>query len=118
MLLKTGLWSRVARWFVFKPEISIWVNFGGPWNRKCGYILWPFGIFYGHLEYFMAIWYNLLPFGIVCGYLVYFSRFGAFGPRKIWQPCSDPGIHFRRALSKVLSNLSNWFYSRYLANLV
>jgi hypothetical protein len=21
---------RVARWFVFKPKISIWVNFGGP----------------------------------------------------------------------------------------
>jgi hypothetical protein len=21
------------------------------------YILWPFGIFYGHLVYFMAIWY-------------------------------------------------------------
>jgi hypothetical protein len=26
------------------------------------------GIFYDHLEYFMAIWYNLWPFGIVCGY--------------------------------------------------
>jgi hypothetical protein len=22
--------SRVARWFVFKPKIPIWVNFGGP----------------------------------------------------------------------------------------
>jgi hypothetical protein len=22
--------ERVARWFVFKPRISIWVNFGGP----------------------------------------------------------------------------------------
>jgi hypothetical protein len=21
---------RVARWFVFKPKIPIWVNFGGP----------------------------------------------------------------------------------------
>jgi hypothetical protein len=28
------------------------------------------GIFYDHLEYFMAIWYNLLPSGIVCGHLV------------------------------------------------
>jgi hypothetical protein len=43
-------------------------------------------IFYNHLECFTAIWYNLLPFGIVCGYFVYFSRFGMFGPRKIWQP--------------------------------
>jgi hypothetical protein len=24
--------TRVARWFVFKPNIPIWVNFGGPWN--------------------------------------------------------------------------------------
>jgi hypothetical protein len=29
---------------------------------------------------------NIGPFGIVCGHLVYFSRFGMFGPRKIWQP--------------------------------
>jgi hypothetical protein len=31
--------NRVARWFVFKPKIPILVKFGGPWNRKCGYIL-------------------------------------------------------------------------------
>jgi hypothetical protein len=30
-------------------------------------------MFYEHLEYFAAIWYNLQPFGIVCGHLVYFS---------------------------------------------
>jgi hypothetical protein len=23
------LWNRVARWPIFKPKISIWVNFGG-----------------------------------------------------------------------------------------
>jgi hypothetical protein len=40
------------------------------------------GIFYDHLEYFTAIWYNLRQFGIVCGHLVYFSQFGVFGPRK------------------------------------
>jgi hypothetical protein len=44
-------------------------------------------IFYDHLEYFMAIWYNSWPFGIVCGHLLHFSQFGMFGPRKIWQPC-------------------------------
>jgi hypothetical protein len=42
--------SMVARWYVFKPKIPIWVNFGGPWNGKCGYILRPFGICLGHLE--------------------------------------------------------------------
>jgi hypothetical protein len=44
------------------------------------------GMFYDHLEYFMAIWYNLWPLGIVCGHLLYFPRLGMFGPRKIWQP--------------------------------
>jgi hypothetical protein len=38
------------------------------WNT-----LWQFDIIYGH-------------FGIVCGRWLYFSRFGMFGPRKIWQP--------------------------------
>jgi hypothetical protein len=41
--------TSVARWFVFKPKIPILVKFGGPWDRKCCYILRPFGIFYGYL---------------------------------------------------------------------
>jgi hypothetical protein len=41
------------------------------------------GIFYDHLEYFMAISYNSEPFYIVCGRLVFSSHFGMFGPRKI-----------------------------------
>jgi hypothetical protein len=60
-------------------------NFGGPLNV---------GIFYDHLEYFMAIWYNLRPFGTIYGRLVWFlvicyifPQFGMFGPRKIWQTC-------------------------------
>jgi hypothetical protein len=40
---------KVARWFVFKPKIPIWENFGGPLNGKCWCILWPFGIVCGHL---------------------------------------------------------------------
>jgi hypothetical protein len=31
--------TRVARWFLFKPKIPIWVNFGGPWKGKRLYIL-------------------------------------------------------------------------------
>jgi hypothetical protein len=37
------------------PKIPIWVNFEGPWNGECWYVLvtWnnlrPFGIFYGQL---------------------------------------------------------------------
>jgi hypothetical protein len=34
---------------------QIWVNFGGPLNGKCWYILWPFGIFYGHLVFFVVL---------------------------------------------------------------
>jgi hypothetical protein len=43
------------------------------------------GIYYDHLEYFTANWYDLWPFVINCGHLVYFSHFGMFGPRKNWQ---------------------------------
>jgi hypothetical protein len=44
--------------FIFHPglpdgifanrKIPIWVYFGGPWSGNCLYILWPFGICYGH----------------------------------------------------------------------
>jgi hypothetical protein len=47
----------VARCFIFSQKIPIWEYFGGPWNGKCCYIFWLFGIFYaplgrfyGHLE--------------------------------------------------------------------
>jgi hypothetical protein len=42
-------------------------------------------IFYDHLEYCTVILVILGQFGIVCGHVVHFSRFGMFGPRKIWQ---------------------------------
>jgi hypothetical protein len=29
---------------------------GGPSNGKCWYILWPFGIIYGPLVRFAAVW--------------------------------------------------------------
>jgi hypothetical protein len=31
-----------------------------------------FGIFYGHVVYFVVIWYILWPCGIFCSHLVYF----------------------------------------------
>jgi hypothetical protein len=69
--LKSGVPSgdraqcRVARWNIFKPEILIWVNFGGTCNRSGWYIPWPFGQFYGHLVNFMVIWYTLPSFGVL-----------------------------------------------------
>jgi hypothetical protein len=74
--------SRAARWFSFKPKIPIWVKSWRALDRKM-------------LSYFMTIKNVLLPFGITFGRLVLsvviwyiFSRFGMFGPRKIWQPWS------------------------------
>jgi hypothetical protein len=72
---------RVARWFVFKPKIQIWVNFGELCNRRCWYTLWTLGPFYGLLLYFMDIWYSSLKFGI-------FFPFWYVVRRKIWQPWS------------------------------
>jgi hypothetical protein len=46
---------KVARWYIFKPKIPIWVNFGGLWNGKGWCIILPFGIYYRHVVYFMAI---------------------------------------------------------------
>jgi hypothetical protein len=64
--------GRVARLFVFKPKIPIWVNFGGSCNGKSWYIIktiWSIllllEIFYGHLVYFVVIWYNFPQFGIL-----------------------------------------------------
>jgi hypothetical protein len=36
---KAGDQTKVARWFVFKPKIKIWVNFGGSCYGKSWYIL-------------------------------------------------------------------------------
>jgi hypothetical protein len=55
----------------FETKIPNLGNLGGSCNIRCCYILWPFGLFYGHLVYFIAIWYILLPFGIFCCHLVY-----------------------------------------------
>jgi hypothetical protein len=44
--------------------------------------LWSFGIFCGHLVYFVVIWYILWSFGIFCGHLVYFFPLRYFVPTK------------------------------------
>jgi hypothetical protein len=60
---------RVARWYIFKPKITIWVYFGGAWNGKVWYSLTKVL----NLEYFTAVRYILWQFGILCDRLVYFS---------------------------------------------
>jgi hypothetical protein len=55
--------TRVARWFVFKPKIPIWVKFRRSSYEKSWHILWQFRLFYGHWKYFR-------PFDTFCGTLV------------------------------------------------
>jgi hypothetical protein len=76
---------RVARWFVFKPKIQIWVNIGGSCH----------GIFYEHLVYFTVLCYVLWTFGIVRGNLVYFFPFlGILYQEKSGNPGAAPPINF------------------------
>jgi hypothetical protein len=56
--------TRVAGWHIFKSKIPIWVNFGGYCNGRFWYTLWPFGLLYGHLVYFVSFCYILGSFGI------------------------------------------------------
>jgi hypothetical protein len=42
---------------IFNPKIPIWVNFGGSSNGRCWYILWPYGLYYCDLVYYVDIWY-------------------------------------------------------------
>jgi hypothetical protein len=51
-----SLLCKVARWYIFKPKIQIWVIFGGLCNERCWYILWIFDLFYSHSVHFMDIW--------------------------------------------------------------
>jgi hypothetical protein len=36
---RSSLLFRVARWYIFKPKLQIWVNIGGSCNEKCWYIV-------------------------------------------------------------------------------
>jgi hypothetical protein len=56
------IWYRVARWYIFKRKIPIWVNFGGSCNGTSWCILWPFGPLYNYLVYFRVIWYTFGSF--------------------------------------------------------
>jgi hypothetical protein len=60
----------VARWFVFKPKIPIRLE-------TVDIFLWPVGIFYAHLGYFMTVWYILCSFG---------SFFPVSAPKKSGNP--------------------------------
>jgi hypothetical protein len=83
--------GRVARWYIFKPKIQIWVNFGGYCRGTCWHFLWHFGLF-------AAIWYNLRPFGIFNANLVHFVD--------IWYILWSFGTFFPVLVSRAKKNLA------------
>jgi hypothetical protein len=68
-------------WFILQPFgvfYGHWLYFmaiGYICIMAIGYILWLLGIFYGHWVHIMAIGYILWPLGIFYGYLVHFFPF-------------------------------------------
>jgi hypothetical protein len=71
----------IARWYIFKAKISLWVNFG---RFSIEYV----GILYGQCDYYMAKWYILWPLGTFCCHLMYFSHFGMLHREKSGNPAS------------------------------
>jgi hypothetical protein len=58
------IWNSYLWYIVCKPKNP---NLGKSCSERCWYILWPFGLFYGRLVYFVAIWYVI--FGMVIWYI-------------------------------------------------
>jgi hypothetical protein len=61
-------------------------------------ILWPFGLFYGHLVYFMGILVYFMDIGI-------FSRFGILYQKQSGNPASD-------ATLQIAQNVSQSYYRK------
>jgi hypothetical protein len=53
-------------------------QFGGSSNGRCWYVLRPFGLFYFHVVYFVAIWSILLTFVIFVAIWYILWSFGIF----------------------------------------
>jgi hypothetical protein len=68
---------RVARWFIFKPKILIWVRFVGVLQWK----MLVYFMSYSHMVLFVVIWYILLSFGI-------FFRLGILYQEKSGNPAA------------------------------
>jgi hypothetical protein len=69
--------SSVARWFIFKPKIPIFVNFGG-------LAIEDVGIFYVRWVHFPAIWHILWPFVHFPPFWFIFTRLGTFHFPPFW----------------------------------
>jgi hypothetical protein len=74
--------TRVARCFLFKPKIPIWVNLGGPYVPRVENV----DTIHSHLEYFTDIWDILGPFGTFYSHWVHFPGFGILCQEKSGNP--------------------------------
>jgi hypothetical protein len=88
---------RVARWYVFRPKIPIWINFGGSCKGWCWYILWPF-------------WYIFPRFGMLRQ-----GKFGNLGEDQSDQigrirPVGDC-LQTSGKIAKVVHIFGNFFHS-------
>jgi hypothetical protein len=61
------------------------------------------GVFYGHLEYFLVIWYILWPFGNVVVIWYIFPRFGILRQ----ELSGNPGLNKRNITNVDSLNLAN-----------
>jgi hypothetical protein len=69
--------ASVAKWCIFKPIMTVWVNFEVPCNERYWYILWSFWYI------LRSFWYILLSFWYI------FFRFGMLYQEK----SGNPGRH-------------------------
>jgi hypothetical protein len=79
-----------ATWFSCIQKIPLWLYFWFEWKMLEYLIAWHFFTIYDHLVYLWTFGIHILwPFGIFWTLLVYFLQFGYIVPRKIWQPYCD-----------------------------
>jgi hypothetical protein len=88
-----GKFCRALQWYMFVDFMAVWSTY----VTAIRYILWSFGIFYGHLVLFwsfgtfLVIWYFLWSFSTFYGHLVYFSRVGILYREKSGNPAEVSG---------------------------
>jgi hypothetical protein len=78
--------SRVARWFIFKPKIPVWVIIYGPRLENVE-------TFYVHLLYLADVWDILWPFGTFRVNLVHFFVFGIVYQEKSGNPGTKRNVY-------------------------
>jgi hypothetical protein len=71
---KLGLKAGLPDGLFSNQKSKLGLFFGGTCTRRCWYILWTLGPFYGLLLYFMEIWYGSWKFGVFFTVLVFCTK--------------------------------------------